>query len=654
MSVADYLAYFEDRHAPLVPKPKLQDYDNYQIYSLFCVDYNFSTTLYRATLAYSVYSPGLSSFSTYSNYSLTPSRGYGAGDVTYNEFGHPDRYIAYQRFSVSGKIPINFDRIATKLVVKPHNRYRYKYLFSNYLVRSVEDIRYFYTNQTLPDRSDFYAEVESNNLADSINQFSYLSVDNIRNDAFDFGTYIIRRIRLYKALYRYGNTQYTLLEPTALITGYAADPRVKPPDRPLVTPAVSGQISVNYYRRNPHEPIPNLTSLDWMSYPVDLIKGVPAYLPIIDPVFGTLIFQGDPLVIADVKTKLAAISTSGFYHWNYFYAENIDMIVGEWMTIYNNFPHSNSAPNYSDWLEKDYKIYDTPIVHVIAANNNHWGNDNTNYSDINYDALHPMYNLNEYRVNTWHFEQQTDGSYGDLIMNSPMLEEIHRALNAGKWGVNIDDPTRPRFDNLGWRIERGNQVLGIRVGANGKFDPDKEKQSVKMVISSDTNLEDKEIGITNFAKDGMVLKRINNRFKDGKIVSDECVIVKDFIQLLGEYQDQNNIALGLQESSAIVIAEDDKKAQYHNQLQVLVELLNLANSSNEMLRNLLISSLVTQGQSSEMISALGLPSVTKTIPIKLDGKIADLPYKGVAAHRSISQEIATCTQNVGLVLGQLI
>jgi mannose/fructose-specific phosphotransferase system component IIA len=77
-------------------------------------------------------------------------------------------------------------------------------------------------------------------------------------------------------------------------------------------------------------------------------------------------------------------------------------------------------------------------------------------------------------------------------------------------------------------------------------------------------------------------------------------------------------------------------------------------SMNEMTRSNLVSSLVTQSQSSEIIAGFGLPSVTKTIPIKIGKSVSQLPFKGIAAHRSMSQEIATCTYNVGLVTGQLL
>jgi hypothetical protein len=73
-----------------------------------------------------------------------------------------------------------------------------------------------------------------------------------------------------------------------------------------------------------------------------------------------------------------------------------------------------------------------------------------------------------------------------------------------------------------------------------------------------------------------------------------------------------------------------------------------------MTRAALVSSLVTQSQTNELIAGLGLPSVTKTIPIKIGKKVRQVPFKGIAAHRSIAQEVATCTYNVGIVLGQVL
>jgi hypothetical protein len=152
----------------------------------------------------------------------------------------------------------------------------------------------------------------------------------------------------------------------------------------------------------------------------------------------------------------------------------------------------------------------------------------------------------------------------------------------------------------------------------------------------------------------MILKRPNNKFKSDQIVSEECVIVRDIPQLIAEFHDQCNLGLGIFESSAVSIDTDAGKARYNNQLEMLVDLVSTIKDLQEMVRSTLFSSLATQGQTTEIIGGLGLPSVTKTIPIDIKGKNYQLPYKGISPHRSISQEVATCTYNVGIITGQLL
>jgi hypothetical protein len=265
-----------------------------------------------------------------------------------------------------------------------------------------------------------------------------------------------------------------------------------------------------------------------------------------------------------------------------------------------------------------------------------------------------MFIVNNQRAFDWHVKPQSDGSYGNLTMNSPMLEEVHASLGAGKWGINPDDPDVVRIDNLGWRIKRLCDILGIRVKTDGTIDKPAEKKLARRIIAREENLDPKKFGVTSFGEMGMAMKRISNRFVKDKIVSDQCVIVQDIPQKIDEYFEQINLALGIQESSAVQIVEGEKVARFNNQLEILVELVRLMSSMNEMTRSNLVSSLVTQSQSSEIIAGFGLPSVTKTIPIKIGKSVSQLPFKGIAAHRSMSQEIATCTYNVGLVTGQLL
>jgi hypothetical protein len=465
-----------------------------------------------------------------------------------------------------------------------------------------------------------------------------------------------------------------------LAIGYSLDTRIKT-DLIKFTAPKNEQITVSYYRRNHLEGIDNLTSFDWNTFSLELIAGKTYTIDCKGIVLGTLNVSSQDIIENIVESEpvlntypqiyyLIDGDISAFSDWIEIYQSNIDSMVDipAYPTEYISngvvpgisYQSQYTVPVFfsrTEWISQPSKIS------RIAANNNYWNNDSTNYADINY--LEGGFNnfffflINRQTAYNLHIKEQLDGSIGELNMDSIRTIEIHAALNAGKWGINTDDPTKTRKDDLGWRIQRICEVLGIRVGTDGKFDPVKEKKIVRQVISAKEKLDAEKVGVNNFGDGGMVVKRINNRFNGDKIESDQCVIIHDLLQLIQEYHEQHNLAIGLQESSAIEIKdpkdkEGKNRARFDNQLGLLLEMFNLLSSANEMTRANLISSLITQSQTNEVIAGLGLPSVTKTIPIEIDKKVSQVPYKGIAAHRSISQEIATCTYNVGIVLGQLL
>jgi hypothetical protein len=465
-----------------------------------------------------------------------------------------------------------------------------------------------------------------------------------------------------------------------LLSGYAEDSRTIA-DKPIIDIDEPKTIKISYYRENKTEPIPQLRSIDWMTYFIDLVVGLNT-LPIFDCVLGTLIVSDSV-----IKSKISQLTTiNQKYPHKYYFSEHLPELFNQWYQIAGmTLPIAQGN------------------LRIIGANNNHWNNRAIPTPDLNYNAAHQLFAINNQRAYDWHIKPQSDGSFGDLVMNSPKLEEIHRALNAGqylletpaivgtgtidnpqtpathkldwyiknsagekvtaiwkalggnKYGTNQLDNTKDRVTNLGFLVERIAKVLGIRFDDNGKIDVDKEKSIVRKVIDGTKNVDPEKVGVNSFGDGGLVVKRINNRFKQkGEIVSDQCVVVQDMPDLIQEYFHQANLALGIQESSAIEIKQDGTAARFNSQLEVLIELVNLMSSGNEMTRAALVSSLVTQSQTNELIAGLGLPSVTKTIPIKIGKKVSQVPFKGIAAHRSIAQEVATCTYNVGIVLGQVL
>ncbi len=440
-----------------------------------------------------------------------------------------------------------------------------------------------------------------------------------------------------------------------LITGYSLDNKLKVLETIQIVPTSTKTVTIEYYRANPHESIPGLTSIDIAHYTVDLVKGKPDYLPIKNPVMGTLWISDSAVESLVRQVNLP----SGSYPISSYFPSGVSELFSEWQALHATATASLSPlTGTGNLITESNTSYVSSTVRILGANNDVWNN-NYQINDVDFDINHPMFSIDNQRAYDWHIKPQTDGSYGNLIMDSPRTIEIHAALNAGKWGINPDDPSTPRMDDLGWRIQRTNEILGIRVGTDGKFDPEIEKKIVRQVIPSNAQVDAEKVGVNNFGSGGRIVKRINNRFDKDGIKSDQCVLVHDLMQLLEEHHDQNNLAFGIQESSAIEIKNPNDKegkdrARFDNQLGLLLEMFNLLSSANEMTRSNLISSLITQSQTSELIAGLGLPSVTKTIPIKIDKKVNQVPYKGIAGHRSLSQEVATCTANVGIVLGQLL
>jgi hypothetical protein len=500
----------------------------------------------------------------------------------------------------------------------------------------------------------------------------------------------IYEIPLIVRYYKRGNAPYY----GDLLKGYSRDNRTIH-SNPLIVPSVSNAVDITYHRQNKFESIPNLESIDLMTYTVDLVAGAAMPLPITDCVLGTLIINNQ-----DLKNQLIATGApNGKYPYKYYFQEYLSELFALWYQQ-STIPTNNN------------------MLRIIGANNNHWNNRPIPTADLNFDITHPMFAIDNQRAYDWHIKPQSDGSYGDLVMDSPrtieirlMIEQLLTALNALQYQVEIPaiigtgtvenpetpakhkldwyiknsqgsgipaaiitkiteiwkalggakyannqlDNTKDRVTNLGFLTERIAKVLGIRFDDNGKIEVDKEKAIVRKVIDGTKNVDPEKVGINGFGDGGMVVKRINNRFKNkGEIVSDQCVVVQDMPDLIQEYFEQANLALGIQESSAIEIKQDGTAARFNSQLEVLIELVNLMSSGNEMTRAALVSSLVTQSQTNELIAGLGLPSVTKTIPIKIGKKVSQVPFKGIAAHRSIAQEVATCTYNVGIVLGQVL
>lgn len=644
LQIQEYLNASEDPYTPLVDNESLQGWDNYCIYTLVCLHYRYENTSFGIAIPPFLFPNPNGSYQKINVNDQTLIRTIQAPMQS---------FLAYQQFCVAKPL-VNFGDVIDLLpLVLPRSLYLHR-IVEIVEVNQESNLSY---EPTPGELQGIAIQVEEARVANELlgaNQFTFvllipsefLGYPNLYSGPrYSRGSSQIKR-------YNYSIIGQEIEIPTylSLVGGYSLDPRLIPASfAPMVIPTIDGDVIVSYYRANPYEPILNLTSIDCVYLRLKAVKDKPLIINLEGIVFGTLEITG-----SDVKEQLISLpALLNSYRWADYLFDNVTSIFGQWVSIYQGYNFPANPGRNPDIFAKDYKVYDSPpIFRRLGATNNFANNDPGSYENINFDAEHPLFKVDNDRAYRWHVEENSQGR-GSLIMDSPLLRKIGYALDAEKY--SIDEATGlPRLANLGHLIARISSLLGYRPNPDGTFTKAEEQKIMRTIVDSTTSIDPVKTGVNNFGSESMVIRRLNNRFDGDKVVADECVVIYDLLQLLAEYQDQLNLALNLQESSAIEIKEKDKSARYPNQLSLAIELLNLANSNHDTIRAALVSSLIAQAQTSEIIAALGLPSVTKTLPIQIGNEIEQLPYQGVSPHRSISQEIAICTQNVGIVLGQVI
>jgi hypothetical protein len=654
-NISNWLA--NDTYKPENLKESLAQWDNYQIYTLMCLDYPIDYEIYRT-------SPNTFGHDTGDIYS-------GRSDSTWDLKAYADyrfsqvelmnAFVAVQTYNVS-TIPINFIEISQNCIVRQHNIYAY---ITYQIQRGIRTHSGYITNGYSP-QYDFSLFQQESNLAYpspidyEAEPFNFIDLTTIYGSevgAVNSGiTYINRTHSVGQITYQHHDLKAECPNYSDLIGNYLADKRIRPPDNPVITLSKSGKVNIGYYHRNQYEPIPNLISIDWMEYTVEIERGKLVSLPIIDPVFGTLVISGSDELVTEIQDKLSEISlpVDRYSYIYYLYSGSTPAVWTEWITIYNSVVLPPKPVGITNFAKRDYLEYSQPIFRVLAANNNVWDNTTLSINDLNIDINHPMFKVDENRTFRYHFKIQSDNSYGNLTMDSPKLVEIHKALDAQKYSRNELDPTLPRVSNLGWHINRQSEVIGVRVDANGKINVELEKTKTRHLVKPDEQIDQTKYGGTSFGSEGMLVRRLPNYFDNNSIKSGGIVGIHDLTQLMLEILDQLNLAIGLQESGAIEINHGGTVHRYPSLLALVTEIAVHQFTQSSYAKSTHISSLVTQEQTKEIIGGLGLPTVSKTLLRTANGNKAAIPYWGIAPQASLAKRIDTCTYNVGVVLGQLI
>jgi hypothetical protein len=433
-----------------------------------------------------------------------------------------------------------------------------------------------------------------------------------------------------------------------LLNGYYLDKRT-PAKLSKLKPKKTQVLEIGYYRENVYESVSGLRSIDWFSYAIDLEKDKPIYLPIEGCVLGTL-WVSD----ADVKSQLNSMpNKSDEYPISDYFPEAVPSLFNYWTSLYEAENSKQLPIGEGSLIISSITQKVSSTIRILGANNNVWKNADI-INDVGVDLSHPMFLLDEMRTFNYHFKPQSDGSFGDLVMDSPRVIELWNHFCSETPYENDIDKDKPRLDTLGKRLKRTSEILGYRLNANGEIDKKTEEDYTRHIVPPKARIDKAKYGGNSFGSHGMHIRRLPNHFDRNQIKDGGVVAIHDIGQLLLEILDQLNLALGIQEAGAIELKHEGKTHKYQNLLALTTDIAIHQFNQTQYAKSTHISSLVTQEQTKEIIGGLGLPTVAKTIRREVNGKVGGIPYWGIAPQASLARKIDTCTYNVGVVLGQML
>lgn len=495
--------------------------------------------------------------------------------------------------------------------------------------------------------------------------------------------------------------------------GFMGDQRVRPSMIKCVATSTR-RVTWGYYRRNSYEDHPNLiASLDWHQGSINVTKGNPYLMPIVDPVLGTL--------LVDEITKgelLVSPALPGNYPHIYLFSDAVPVLMAYWESlrtrteppanpsishVYANtfyvgkinhpggdypapgrgyylraaddsvalqstrfYPQPTSDPNEAITLPISViSMVSTvtpgaPVTRIIAANNNRWGHGTVTISENIPPDNHPVFSVNEYQLFEAPKTNESNESlgFGSLTMDSPRILEIHAALDAAKYAVNELDPDVPRVTTLGYWIEKTGNLLGHRPNALGEINHDLEKAKYARQRLTNPQWGKSQYSLNQFGKRGLVIPHLPNTYtKSGKLQK-LYDVVYDIPQLIQALHDQVDIAQGVQHASQIRVKLADGSVQgFPDLLALQIETLKIASSMQDSVTRTQISSLVTGAEVRELFGAIGTPVSQKYLTFKdsVAKKLLQVPYFGhQQGKESVTGGISTLKINQAIALGVLM
>jgi hypothetical protein len=634
--ISTYLV--DDNCAPKSSKPALQQYDNYQIYDLYCVDRPVSIVDGYDAEAYRY---------------ITPS----------TDQGLMQSWLAVQRYSPD-RITLDFESIIKNhyaLPIRTEIVGKYIYRLDRYgqvvFHTSVLD---FYNGIYTPAGQAF------RDYAQSLNPRPY----KIARSPGQF--YAWQSILPFDCWFEYSRTvSYPVpADYLSLLQGYQLDSRSKPSRKVKLKVDRDCEIDFNYYRPNPYEPIPKLSSMDWVHRRITFQKNTDYWLDFSEAVLGTVQIFGDADVVSSLTNQIsntAHLATE--YAWSNYLHTNIESLFARWKSVYQAavaavtpLPDDETSGNVDPprVYYRENKQYEQNILHKLAANNNYWQNQPAAGVDIGVDDTHPMFLVDDERAYNWHIKPQFDPQTGEergigtLIMDSINVINIAKALDANKFATDETDPDRSRVATIGWHVNRQSEVLGISVKPDGTIDESLEKTTHRRLHANGSEANNvQEYNPNCFGSKGILVRYLPNKFSPNGPTAGGYRKLRNIPQMLAEFHEQANAAMGYQEGTAIEIQLDGETYRYPNQLALLTELFVTAKQTATYSKGSFFSSLIGEQSIKEVIAGLGLRTVDKYLEFSIAGKAVKLYYKGISASQSVRRKLSAVATNVGMIFGNI-
>jgi hypothetical protein len=232
---------------------------------------------------------------------------------------------------------------------------------------------------------------------------------------------------------------------------------------------------------------------------------------------------------------------------------------------------------------------------------------------------------------------------------------IWKALGKDKYAVNELDNTKDRVPNIGFLVQQIARLLGYDPDANGNIDNDLQK-TVNETQCADIRkpLDTDNYSPYGFGKKGIAIANLPNDYDGSNPKNGGGSLVTNIPNLMLELHSQLNKSLGIQDSSNIVFAVNNRKVHYSNQAALLVDLARTVAMMSQLLNTVYTNSLQTESQVREIIGALGLGTTDDSIGLTINGQPVNIPFKGVDRRESLVNELADIKLTLAVIAGKLI